>query len=338
MQPKKVLIVGPDFYGYNQSVERAFIQLGFQTKVMAFLDKDAEGLKEKIAYHLSKDKTFFFDNKRKRFGEKFKQLYNAYCPDILFIIKGSIFLPETLACANKSVNVLWMMDSIFKNKYSYNILNLVHHIFLFEETDVDRLAKEENRKAWFLPLALDESVYYPLNNTKKEIDLLFVGALYPNRIALLNRVISHFPGKTIKIYGPYFSPLRNPLRYFFRKDKKVYTNKTVTPAALNRLYSKAKVCLNIHHEQSIVGVNQRFFEILGAKALEVTDYKPFMGTYFTANEVVWYTSEAEMTAKIKDAIENYNKYQTITEQGYQKVTIKHTFAARIKEVLSIINQ
>jgi spore maturation protein CgeB len=333
---QKVLIVGPDFYGYNQSVERAFIKLGYQTRVMAFLDKDAEGLKEKIAYHLSKDKVLFFDKKRRRFGEQFRKVYNAYSPDILFIIKGSIFLPETLAIADKSINILWMMDSIFKNSYSYNIRHLVQHIFLFEETDADRLAKEENIKAHFLPLALDETVYYPVNN-KKEIDLLFVGALYPNRIALLNRVIHNFPGKTIKIYGAYFSPIREPLRYFFRKDKQVYTNKTVTPAQLNQLYSKAKVCLNIHHEQSVVGVNQRFFEILGASALEITDYKPFMGSHFTNGEVIWYKTENELVEKIRDAFANEADFRSVTEAGYKKVTAQHTFTARIQQVLSIIH-
>lgn len=333
---QNVLIVGPNFYGYSNSVQKAFIELGFNTKVLTFSDNDVETLGEKITFHLSKNKTTFFDKKRTKFTELFKNVYDEFKPTIVFIIKGSALLPSAIEHAKNSITILWMMDSIFRNTYSYNLRNLVNHLFLFEKTDVDRLLKEENIKAHFLPLALDETVYYPIEN-KKDIDLLFVGALYANRIELLNRVIKHFPNKKIKIYGHLFSPLRQPFQYLFRKNKHIFTNKNIDPTGLNKLYSQAKVCLNIHHQQSQTGVNQRFFEILGAKALELTDAKPFIEENFTKTDLLWYANEQEMIAQIEYALNNYEKMQPIINSGYAKVIEQHTFTKRMQFVLDTIN-
>ncbi|MBL0145315.1 MAG: glycosyltransferase [Chitinophagaceae bacterium] len=333
---KKVLIVGPNFYGYNESVERAFIKLGFSTKVLPFLEKDAENVKEKISFHLTRKKEHFFHQKKVRFNKLFISVYDGYKPDILFIIKGSVFFPESIVYADKSINILWMMDSIFNNPNSYSLRKLVNHLFLFEKTDVDRLQNEESIKAHFLPLALDETVYYPINNSKKEIDILFVGALYKNRIQLLNRLIKHFPDKKIKIYGHFFSPLRNPLKFLFRKNKHIYTNKNVEPDQLNILYSQSKICLNIHHTQSVLGVNQRFFEILGSKSLEITDYKEFVANNFTQDDLLWYKNEDEMIQQIDKALYNYQQMESIKASGYKKVVEGHTFLDRIRYVLDVI--
>jgi spore maturation protein CgeB len=335
MEGKKVLIVGPTFYGYNQSVERAFNILGYQTKVLNFLDADVEGLKEKITYHLSKSKPGFFEKKRIRYNAYFKKEYDAYQPDILFLIKGSILQPQTVEYARKKCPViLWMMDSIYLNHTSYILRNVVDHIFLFEETEIPKLAAE-GIKAHFLPLALDESVYYPIEK-EKDIDLLFVGALYPNRIELLDKIINAFPEKKIKIYGRYFSPLRQPLKYLFRKDKHVYTNKNLPPNELNKLYAKSKVCLNIHHKQSIVGVNQRFFEILGSKSLQITDFKKFIGDNFTENDLLWYRDEKELMKKLELSFVEGTPKNEMVENGYKKVLEGHTFVKRVQSLLKTV--
>jgi spore maturation protein CgeB len=335
MQGKKVLIVGPNFYGYNQSVARAFSNLGYQTKELGFLDADVEGFKEKVLLHLTRNKEKLFLKKRLSYNVYFKKEYDDYQPDILFLIKGSILQPETVEYARKkSLVILWMMDSIYLNHTSYILRNKVDHIFLFEETEIPKL-EAEGIKAYFLPLALDESIYYPIES-EKDIDLLFVGALYHNRIELLNKIIKHFPDKKIKIYGNLFSLWRKPFKYFFRKDKHIYTNKNVQPAGLNKLYSRSKVCLNIHHTQSVNGVNQRFFEILGARALQLTDDKLYVKENFSPNDVLIYNNVEELIATIKNVFSNYFFYAEVLQNGYQKVLERHTFTKRVQSLLKTV--
>ncbi len=337
MQGKKVLIVGPNFYGYNQSVARAFNTLGYTTKVLNFLDADVEGFKEKVLLHLTQNKEKLFLKKRINYNTFFKKEYDAYKPDILFLIKGSILTPETVEYARKnSLVILWMMDSIYRITTSYILRNVVDHIFLFEQTEIPKLAAE-GITAHFLPLALDESVYYPIES-ERDIDLLFVGALYPNRIELLNKIIKAFPDKKIKIYGNLFSPFKKPWKLLFRKNKHIYTNKSVQPTELNKLYARSKICLNIHHAQSVGGVNQRFFEILGAGALQLCDYKMFIGDNFTEGDLVWYKNEEELFTKLSYLFSNMHNLDEIRQSGYKKVSKQHTFAMRIKTVLTIFEK
>ncbi len=335
MQGKKVLIVGPNFYGYNDSVARAFNKLGFATKVLYFLDADVEGFKEKVLLHLTADKEKLFLKKRIKYNTYFKKEYDDYQPDILFLIKGAILTPETVAEARKkSLVILWMMDSIYLNPTSYILRNVVDHIFLFEQTEIPKLAAE-GITAHFLPLALDESVYFPIEGTK-DIDLLFVGALYPNRVKLLNKIIERFPEKNIKIYGNLFSPWRKPLKFLFRKNKHIYINKNVQPSELNKLYSRSKVCLNIHHSQSVDGVNQRFFEILGAGALQVCDYKTFIGDNFSEGDLGWYKNEEELMEKLKECFVNAEPLKEKALNGFAKTLQLHTFKERVRFILNSI--
>ena len=166
--------------------------------------------------------------------------------------------------------------------------------------------------------------------------MLFVGALYPNRVALLNKIIKQFPDKNIKIYGNLFSTWRKPLKFFFRKDKHIYINKNVQPTELNKLYARAKICLNIHHSQSVDGVNQRFFETLGAGALQVCDYKTFIGDNFSDGDLVWYKNEEELFSNLNHAFANTIALNYIQNSGYLKVKANHTFTKRIAYVLKIL--
>lgn len=335
---KKILIVGPLFYGYSKSVAKAFEKENFIVELYdQWKEGTIENFAEKISYNLTKDKEAFFFKKYEKYNTRIRIKYEAVKPDMVFVIRGAILTKETLLFMKKSRLVLWMMDSIFTVKRTLDNIGLYDHIFLFEKEDIPLLKKQYNVTGTFLPLALDESVYFPIPSLEKDIDILFVGNLYDKRVALLNKLIERFPDKTIRIYGVYFSRLRNIWRYLFRKDKKYYTNTTVSPEALNVLYSKTRICLNIHHNQSVYGVNQRFFEVTGAGALQVCDRHGFITDNFTDNEIVIFDSDEDLFRIIENILADYDSYQLKTKAAYAKVTKEHTFYERIKFILKTIN-
>jgi len=335
---KKILIVGPLFYGYSKSVARAFEKHGFMVKIFdEWTEGAVDNFREKIIYNFSKDKTAFFNKKYEQFNKKIKKSYAAFKPDIVFIIRGAILTEETLLFMKSSRLVLWMMDSVFTVDNTLRNIALYDHVFLFEKEDIRPLKEQYNIEGHFLPLALDESVYFPIPSDEKPIDILFVGNLYEKRVALFNKIIERFPGVNFKIYGIYFSKLRNLKRYLFRKDKKYYTNSTIAPSVLNELYSKTKICLNIHHSQSVYGVNQRFFEVCGAGTLQVCDRHGFITDNFKNNEVVIYDTDEELFEQIRDILDNYDRYLDKIDMAYEQVTSQHTFDKRVKYILETIN-
>jgi len=93
--------------------------------------------------------------------------------------------------------------------------------------------------------------------------MLMLAIFYEKSVALYNWITGRFPGINFKIYGIYFSKLRNLKRYIFRKYKKYYSNAGLTSSVLNELYSKTRICMNFHHNQLAYGVNQRFLTPAG---------------------------------------------------------------------------
>lgn len=335
---KKVFVVGPLFYGYSRSVASAFEKEGFAVDVYDdWKEGTIETLSEKLTYNITKNKETFFKKKYEKYDAKIKNQYNACKPDMVFIIRGAVLTRETLLFMKKSKLVLWMMDSVFTVKSTLENIDLYDHVFLFEKEDMPVLKKQKNVQAHFLPLALDETVYYPIPSSDKPIDILFVGNLYEKRQVLLNKIIEQFPDRNIKIYGDYFSKLRNVKRYLFRKDKKYYTNSKVTPDELNVLYSKTKICLNIHHSQSVYGVNQRFFEVCGSKVLQICDRHGFITDNFKNKEVLIYDTAQQLFDIINDVLSNYDSYKNKINMAFTEVINHHTFQKRIQYILQTIN-
>jgi spore maturation protein CgeB len=331
---KKILIVGPDFFGYNQSIERAFRNLRFETKVIGWAPGEVKTLKEKIGYYTQRNKEVFFDNVKEKFNQQVNELYQSFRPDLVFIIQGNYVLKSTvkdMPCQK----VLWMMDSIYRAKGAYEIRNDVDHIFLFEKTDVEKLWQTDRIKSFFLPLALDESVYYPMN-LERPIDILFVGTLYQKRIEMLERLVERFKNKNIQIYGRFYSPFRKTLFHLLRENKNIFLNKNISPSQVNEVYNRSKVCINIHHDQSSYGVNQRFFEIPGSGSFQLVENNPFVLDHFSEKEIMTYHSEEDLFRKIETGLKDPETALEMAQRAYKKVLESHTFTHRVKEMLQTI--
>jgi len=130
---KKVLIIGPEFYNYYLSVERAFKNLGFETRAISYLTDVSSG-RDRIAYNLSRDKGAFVEKQKHRFNDEVIRLYESFKPDLVFINQASEVYKETVEKMIGCQKVLWMMDSIFRNKRGYAIRSSIDYLFVFEKT------------------------------------------------------------------------------------------------------------------------------------------------------------------------------------------------------------
>jgi len=332
---KRVLIIGPDFFGYNESISRAFESLGFITQIIDFGEMYTPiSLQNKILYNISINRNLFMSNNQIKLNKKILKKYDKFQPDIVFVIKGNKIFEKTLKKMENTIKILWMMDSIYVYPESYTKLKYFDYLFMFEKTDVTKLA-EEGITAYFLPLALDESNYYPIENHIKDIDISFIGNIFPKRMEILQRLIQEFPNKNLKFYGRYIYPSRNILQFLFRKQRQYFSNNNVKPSEANNIYNRSRICVNIHHDQSKYGVNQRFFEILGAKTLQVVDNNPFITEHFTEDEIVTYSTVDELISYCRVFLDN--SPVNIIENGYRKILEQHTFTKRIKSVLEVID-
>lgn len=342
---KKVLIISSPFYDYQISVGRAFEHLGYQVKIETY-DEPIHPFKGllKWRHKFTNDKERLRAQSRAKYDTYIKQVYDEYQPDIVFSYNGTILLDERLDYfRQKSKVVLWMYDSVQRPDRARceKHINHADAVFCFEERDVEYYAKQ-GKKAYFLPLACDTTVYYPIENQNKNIDILYVATLYTSqkRMHLIKSVVNHFPTAKILVYGWYKPFVKMPLKCLFREKRNIFKNVNIPPAKVNELFGRTKIALNIHHEQTFHGANQRLFEACGSKVYQICDANPYIESLFPNGEVGLYHNEEELLSLLTWALDKDNSQERDrrAEAAYNIIIENHTFLSRVKEILTVIGE
>lgn len=337
---KRVLIIGPDFFDKNESVEKAFMKKGWDTKVIGY--GEDRPLAERFIRHVGIDS---IEKKRLNgFNSMVVEEYTNFKPQLVFIIKGGALSRETLETMRASKRILWMMDSIFRVPETMANIDLFDYIFSYERSDVERLEKQ-NIKSYFLAVAFDDSYYFPIDNVEKDIDIAFVGSLYAekseDREKLLDEIIANFPDRNIQIYGKYFC-IKKPqriIKYYFKGYNKYYMNHDVQTSEVNKLYSRSKIVINIHHKQTKYSANTRFFELMGSRTFQIVDETGYIKDEFIPDEtVVCYRSKEELMEKIKMYLNNKELRERVAQNAYNEAINKHTYVNRMDYVLDVIGE
>lgn len=332
----KILIVGPNFFGYNESVGYALKEKGHIVQVFNHYD-GYKGIKNKVlCSKLSKlNITKFKDEYDQKLNREILDVYNNFNPDVVLVIKGFQMLPSTLEKMNKSIKVLWMMDSVYRYENVLKNINLYDYRFMFENKDVEKL-KQEGILSYFLPLAADKNKYFPKNETTKDIDILFIGSLYESRKEMFERLSKDFENLNICVYGKY-TDIKKPISYvkYMNKDiKRIFKNSYVDSSEVNDLYSRAKICINLHHEQSKDGCNPRFYEILASGAFQIVDYNEYIIKNY-GNKVDNFKTYDELKSKIEFYLANEEERKK-SILNYKEIVEENYFENRVDTLLDII--
>jgi spore maturation protein CgeB len=329
----KVLLIGPDCFGYNQSIASAFDDNRFEVKIIDYSVQFGQiSLTNKISYFFSAHRILTTVKLLTKLNKHIISVYNQYCPDIVLIIKGDTLFEETVLKMKRSKNILWMLDGIFYNPQSMKLVDKVDAVFLFEKSEEESI-KKINQNTFYLPSAFDDQIFKKLG-LRKDIDLLFIGTLHDSRVKLLEKLHKAFPQLMMKVFCERYRFYKTPVKYLKSLKDPIFINRFVTPAEANILYNRSKICLNMHHEQSVYGINPRFFEITGANALQVVDYKPFFDEYFSGYPIRTYKTDAELFELIS---QYFSKNEQQDDHGlYDMVNKYHTYRNRVEFILDKI--
>lgn len=330
---KKILLIGPDFHKYNQSVSQAIESMGHSCLVYNtimgsdYLDfRIRDKLKMSQANHMGKMKLINSENAIK--------LFRKTKPDFILIIKADLITKDALREMAKSSRLaLWMMDSFKRYPEILDLIECFEHVYVFEGSDLE-LLKDKKVKSSFLPLGYDDKIYYPYKE-EKTVDISFVGGLGPHREEILQRLIEDFPVLKFEIYGGYVSKFRpfKYIKYLISDEKKAFTNKIIDPVEVNKLYNRSKICLNIHHHQSKEGWNPRTCEILGSGGFQLVDNNEVLEKEFSEG-LVSYKGYDSLKEKVDYYLNNAKEREMISQVGLKLVTDKHTFKNRVRIILN----
>ena len=342
-----VMVIGPstpDFdSGYNKSIARAFGEAGFNAHLFEFAVTTPPGIWNRFRIDLAKalgDMSGILAYRR-HFNNEVLNAYRTIRPELVFVIRGSKLEATTLATMEAATKVLWCHDLVRRSDLSPAQLASYDRIYVFEAQDVAEVKDAYGLQCSFLPLAADPDVYSPqvsAKKTNKDIDVFFVGAHYPRRTAILERLSCDFARRTLRFYGRYLryrepATYRRFAGYAVDGRSRVFRNRSLQPAEINAMYNRSAIAVNIHHEQSHAGCNARVFEIMSSGAFQLVDRLAYIEKEF-GDQVATYASYEE----VRDCIEQYLSTDESREekaaQACAYVHSRHTWRHRIGQVLA----
>ncbi len=332
-----VLLIAPNFHYFAQSISRAFAQAGCHVHCEVFDNPIHPYTRINRVRYKFGDKETLKAQSREQYSSYILQVFHDRQPNLVFIVNGDMLLPEVVEEMHQTSKVaVWMFDSIKRFPIALPNLKFADAVFCYEQTDINYLREKMEIEAHFLPQAADLDLYHPMK-IKKDFDIVFAGDLWQSgkRKKVIQAVVAHYPDKKIHVWGVYKPWYKNPIQWLFRERRDVYTNCNATAEQLNLDYNRAKIVLNIHHEQQKDGANPKVFEICASGAYQICDANTYIEQLFPNGEVGLYRSEEELFSLIDYAL-NHDMSESAST-AYHSVAQQHTFVNRMKTVLQVLN-
>lgn len=174
----------------------------------------------------------------------------------------------------------------------------------------------------FWPLASFDALCDPsktdmdILSAKRDIDVIFIGALHVNKMPLLATVKKAL-GRRLVLHG-----LTN-------LKKNVYFNLKygfpgwVTPLPFTHyvpLYQRAKIGINVHNRGDYTVGNYRLFDLLANGVMQISDGGQYLEQFFSVGEeVVSYRDADDLIEKVKYYLVHDEEREQIALNGFRRV-------------------
>lgn len=196
-----------------------------------------------------------------------------------------------------------------------------------------------NADLW--PLALFDAAHDPtlseeqLFSHQRDIDIVFVGALFVNKMPLLAALKTAF-GKRFVLHG--LTTWKRNL-YFNAKFGFPGWVRPIDAAEYVSLYQRAKIGVNIHNRGKYTVGSYRLFELPGNGVMQLSDGDEFLKTFFEPyKEIVPYTSAEDLIDKLQYYLGNHEEREAIAKRGYERVIRDHRISRRLHDVAGLISR
>ncbi len=203
----------------------------------------------------------------------------------------------------------------------------------------EKLAYCGVKRADFWPMALFDSMHDPSKNEqaifsmKRDIDIVFVGALFPNKMPLLAKVKKVF-GRQFRMHG--LAGWKKNLYFNFLHGFPGW----VTPINFQEyvsLYQRAKIGINVHNRGKYTVGGYRLFELSGNGVMQISDGGEYLREFFkVGEEIELYDTAEELIDKVKFYLAHDNARENIARAGYRRAMTDHRIRKRLREAAQTI--
>lgn len=205
----------------------------------------------------------------------------------------------------------------------------------------EKLAYVGVKEASFWPTCLFDQMFDPskseeeLFRQERDIDVVFVGALFPNKMPYLSKVKKAL-GKRLVLRG--LSNLKKNvyfnLMYGFPGWVRPIPFEGYVP-----LYQRAKIGINVHNRGDYTVGGYRMFDLPGNGVMQICDGGEYLSSFYeVGEEVVRHDSVDELIDKVRYYLDHPAERERIARNGYRRVMTTHRIKHRLEKLNSIIAQ
>ena len=261
--------------------------------------------------------------------------------DFIFIIKGNLIKPSTLKKIKKNLKdtkiISWCSDDMMQphNSSYYYLSSLKHYDLVCTTKSFNALPSELEkygaRKVFFQDNSFIETIHRPLlNENIKKSSVLFVGFAEKDRFDSMNFLAKH--GIKIDIYGSGWE------KAYYKEN--AHQNLNINTFNLHgddysMALSNAYISLCFLRKINRDLQTARSVEIPACAGLMLAERTEEHQKMFEEDkEAVYFSSNEELLEKIKYLLENPDKRNEISSNGYKKcIESQMSYTDRLKTIL-----
>lgn len=270
------------------------------------------------------------------------EMANEKPMDILICMAQAPISGKTLTELRKRgvITVLWFVEDYLRFPVWKYMAQFYDFVFTIQRGECLNAIKAAGAgEVHYLPTACDPIVHAPAELTEKEKQrwgspISFVGAGYHNRQQLFAS-LSNMP---FKIWGTEW-PEGRPFDRLVQEG-----GRRLKPEEYVKIFSATDVNINLHSSTERDGVdpfgdflNPRTFELASTGAFQLVDHREYLAEVLEpGKEVVVFHNREDLIEKIQYYLERPEEREAIAQAGRERVHREHTYAHRLRDMLSII--
>ena len=260
--------------------------------------------------------------------------YNPYHPD--FLLKIGVY--KVLRIADGPLSA-YDRDFAYLHAYDHVLYHSPAYSPDMGMAEKLRYCGAANIDFW--PLCLFDAAFDPSKTEdtilagKRDIDILFIGALYVNKMPLIAKVRKAF-GRRCRVYG--LSTLKKNV-YF---NLKYGLPGWVSPVAFEAyvpLYQRAKIGFNVHNRGDYTVGSYRLFELPGNGVMQISDGGAYLEEFFRDGaEIIGYRDADDLIDKLRYYLAHDEERRRIALNGYRRAMRDHLFRDRMRQAGELIQR
>ncbi|MFL6170227.1 MAG: glycosyltransferase [Ornithinibacter sp.] len=323
----RLLVLSPVFHGYWRSIERAFSTLGYAVATLTYdaHPRWADRARAKVGHDLVERLGGSSAPRRAEHTARAVEAVHGVDPDVVLVVKGDTFDAPLWEALDGRPRALWLYDELRRTGHTAASLAAAGPLASYSPHDVATLAAR-GLSAAHVPLAHDPDVSF---TSVPSDEVVFVGARYPGREALLSALAQH--DVPVRAHGRDWSghPV-DRLRTWRLHQPAVPHGRDLDRTDAYATMAGARATLNVHGDQD--GFTMRTFEACGVGAVQLVDRADVSRHYEPGVELAVFGSVEEAAELARRAAADRAWAQGLRTAGRARTLAEHTFVHRARDL------